>query len=311
MTIYKDRMKNVVLSLDRGFRTQASRLFGDAGFPGEKIFVGNASEATAILRFDRMALNICVSPDNLETPAYLEILANINAVVAGSSILTLAYFRLDQARELNDVKAGLPYLNLRLLPIKRADFISVFRSMRGISVEGFRPPEIQTGGKVEGPERQKKSAKEGSVLSFFEATKHLRESIEAVNELHKDSGQVDLLRRIGQRFNGLVGAYCFFQNQPGFKELFHLSVVVDDISRHYDGTSPAAMDPGHLNLLTDAVRAAFVVLKRLREGLEPEPTQTEEAMRIFDSFQNDLTITKRERSSQDDVEALLQQFGTG
>jgi hypothetical protein len=113
MAIYKDKMKNVVLSLDRGFRSQASRLFGDAGFPGEKIFVGNASEATAILRFDRLALNICVSPDNLETPSYLEILANINSVVAGSSILTLAYFRLDQARELNEVKAGLPYLNLR------------------------------------------------------------------------------------------------------------------------------------------------------------------------------------------------------
>lgn len=311
MTIYKDKMKNVVLSLDRGFRTQASRLFGDAGFPGEKIFVGNASEATAILRFDRLALNICVSPDNLETPAYLEILANINTVVAGSSILTLAYFRLDQARELNEVKAGLPYLNLRLLPIKRADFISVFRSLRGISVEGFRPPEIQSGGKFEGPDRQKKLAKEGSVLSFFEATKHLRESIDAVNELHKDSGHLDLLHRIGQRFNGLVGAYCFFQNQAGFKELFHLSVVVDDISRHYDGTSATAMDPQHLNLLTDAVRAAFVILKRLRDGLDPEPAQTEEAMRIFESFQNDSTITKRERSSQDEVEALLQQFGTG
>ena len=183
--------------------------------------------------------------------------------------------------------------------------------MRGVSVEGFRPPEIQSGGNSEVSEKLKKPPKEGPVLSFFEATKHLRESVEAVNELHKNLGHLDLLHRIGQRFNGLVGAYCFFQNQSGFKELFHLSVVVDDISRNYDGTSTTSIDSQHLNLLTDAVRAAFVILKRLREGHEPEPTQTEDAMRIFDSFQNDSTITKRERSSQDEVEALLQQFGTG
>lgn len=310
MTIYKDKIKNVVLSVDRSFRSQASRLYIDAGFPGEKIFVASVSEATSILRFDKFALNICLSPDNLETPEYLEILANVNTVVTGTSILALAYMRIDQARDMNEVKSGLPYLNLRLLPLKRSDFISVFRSMRGNSVEGFRPPEITKDGKIDGRDSPKKSGKEGAVLSFFEATKHLRESVDAVNILHKDPQNLDLLLRVGQRFNGLVGAYCFLQNQPGFKELFHLSVVVDDISRNYKQPSAIqSVDARHLELLTRSVRCAFLVLKRLRDGSEPEPSQTEEAMQLFENYLADTTITKRELVSQDDVEDLLEKFG--
>jgi hypothetical protein len=296
MTIHKDKIKNVVLSVDRGFRTQASRLFGDAGFPGEKMFVSNVSEATSILRFDRQALNICMSPDNLETPAYLEILANINNVIAGTSILALAYMRIDQARDMNEVKSGLLYLNLRLHPVKRSDF----------SLDGFRPPEIQKDDKGSNKESSKKVPKGASVISFFEATQHIRESIDAVNELLKDGHKLDLLQMVGQRFNGLVGAYCFLQNQTGFKELFHLSVVVDDISRNYRHQSEkTSVDVSHLDLLLRAVKCAFLILKRLRDGAEPDPGQTEEAMQIFDSYLTDSTIAKRDLVSQDEVEVLL------
>jgi hypothetical protein len=312
MTVHKDKIKNVVLSVDRGFRAEVSRLYGDAGFPGEKVFVASSSEATSVLKFDRQALNICTSPDNLETPAYLEILANINNAIAGTTVLALAYMRLDQAREMSEIRAGLPYLNLRLLPVKRSDFIAVFRSMRGMGMDGFRPPEIQNDRQSERKEAQRKSAKEGTILSFFEATKHLRESVDAVNELHKAPDSLDLLLRVGQRFNGLVGAYCFLQNQPGFKELFHLSVVVDDISRNYRPQSErSSVDPIHLALVTKAVRCAFMILKKLRDGVEPDPLQTEEAMEIFETYLADSTISKRVLVNQDEVEQLMSTFRAG
>jgi len=253
-----------------------------------------------------------MSPDNLETPAYLEILANINNVIAGTSVLALAYMRIDQARDMNEVKSGLPYLNLRLQPVKRADFIAVFRSMRGISLEEFRPPEIQKDDKVSNKESSRKVPKGASIISFFEATQHIRESIDAVNELLKDGHKLDLLQMVGQRFNGLVGAYCFLQNQTGFKELFHLSVVIDDICRNYKHQSEkTSIDLSHLDLLIKAVKCAFLILKRLRDGAEPDPGQTEEAMQIFDSFLTDSTIAKRVLVSQDEVEVLLSKLANG
>ena len=306
-------MKNVILSIDRGFRSHVSRLFTDISFSGEKFFATTCDEAIAAIKFDRLALNICISPDNLETPDYLAQLAMVNQAVAGTQIVALAYFRIDQAREMAEIREGLSNIHLRLLPVKRSEFVAIYRTLRLSGVEGFKPPKVTKNDSNKEQSGKRRKALEGSALNFFEATQHLRECIEDTNRLMSNPREISILIKIGQKFNGLVGTYLFLKEKSGYRELFQLGVVVDDLSRTYRKIvgDDVMIASHHVELLIDCIKSSFMLLKSLREGNDLDPSQISMAKQLYEKYLAAEDIVKRKLESQDEVEALVEQWRVG
>jgi hypothetical protein len=313
MVISKDKMKNVILSIDRGFRSHVSRLFTDISFSGEKFFATTCEEAIAAIKFDRLALNICISPDNLETEDYLAKLAMVNQAVAGTQIVALAYFRVDQSREMAEIRESLSNIHLRLLPVKRSEFVAIYRTQRLSGVEGFKPPIITKDNLNKEKSNNRKKALTSAALNFFEATQHLRECVEDTNKILSNPYDIAILIKIGQKFNGLVGTYCFLKEKDGYKELFQLGVVVDDLSRTYGKIvgENVMIAPHHVELLVDCIKSSFSLLKSLRAGQELNPSLISSATQLYEKYLAAEDIDKRKLESQDAVEALVEQWRAG
>ena len=313
MTLNRNKIKNLIMSEDRNFRSQAARLFGDIAFVGEKLFFSKPSDALATLQFDRFAQNLCVAPDQRMTPDYLALLSDINKIVTGTQIMVLAYFRLDQAREMKQVEAALPYLRLFLLPVKRSDFVATFRTMRALAVEGFKPPVVQVeNGQVKAQSNKIKASPQ--TVNFVEATQHVRECIEWANQILKDPSDLDALRKIGQRFNGIAGTFVFLNTKPGYRELHQIAVIIDNVSRVYQDAGRAsgqAVSRAHSDLLLAAVKCAFMCLKILREGQalsEQQMAEVSTLQRLYGELVDD---SKRQEQGQDAVDQLIDRLRAG
>lgn len=313
MMMQRDKIKNMILSRDRNFRSQASRLFADIAFLGEKIFFSTQSEVLATIKFDRFAQNLCIAPDNMVTADYLVMLDEINKAIAGTQIMVLAYFRLDQARDMQAVQAALSHLRLFLLPLKRPDFVATFRSTRPGAVEGFKPPVINLeASKTKSPPT--KATPNAKTINFVEATQHVRESIEWANALLKDPAQIPTLLKIGQRFNGIAGTFLFLKSKPGYREVYQTAVIIDNLSRAYqnvDSAQELVVTRAHLDLLLATMKCAFTCLKVLRDGQELSEQLMAEVSAIQKLYSEFNDIPKRDEQAQDAVDELVERLRAG
>ncbi len=192
-----------------------------------------------------------------------------------------------------------------ILPYTNADFLAAF----DLKAAPPPPPKIKVKKKAKPVSQAKPAPKKSKSNHFLDASKHLSVTVEKINELAKNRKALDMVAEIGQRFNGLVGTFAFFQSHKNYQNIYFLSRVVDEICRTYElNTNLEEIKKEHFDLLLNSAKNLFQILKAMREGKELPEKQIALYNQIGLTYKEMDDIAKRQNQSQDDVDSLLEEL---
>ena len=120
----------------------------------------------------------------------------------------------------------------------------------------------------------------------------------------KDRSNLTKVVEVGQRFNGLIGAFHFFGSKEGYPNLRELAEMIDGIGRTYEGTEKTELEESHLNFLKAAARCSYLILKDLRDDnpISPEHlTKHDELAETFAAFADIRVRHNVDQSSVDEI----------
>ena len=159
---------------------------------------------------------------------------------------------------------------------------------------------------------QKKSPGKGEAIAhlpFVEASQHVRDTIQLLNNLSNHGEVIAEVVAIGQRFNGFIGAFAFFEDKLGFKELMALAKMIDSVSKHYEKAQDGAnISVEHKNFMIQCCKCALFVLKDLRETGTIGKPSLEAYSAIPQEFQKLTDIKVRTETSQEQIDAWLDEL---
>ena len=124
--------------------------------------------------------------------------------------------------------------------------------------------------------------------------------------LARNAKALPALAAIGQRFNAFYGTYLLLGSRDGFAQLRQLGEVVDGMAKTYAKPgAPAEIEATHLALVLRAARAAFAILRDMRDGRSLTPTVKTEATEVRRLYLALEGVHKRQGMSQTDVDSML------
>lgn len=294
LPIKKEAIKTVIITSNTEFKAKAVALLNNVAFIAEKFTQTEFDPVRSSLISDPKMRNVVV---DCTCPEGKDFITNpdLAAIIAKSGAFILAYFETnaDPILSLESVRL-IPNFNSQKMPQLKEHYINIFHARKPI------PP----GGQVKKVAPVvAEAAKPGAV--FIEATLHVKASFDALTACLKDRKNLTALEAVGQRFNGVFGTYSFFGEREGFKELSQLSTVIDDICRTYVTGKFPEITESHAQLLLDAARCSFLMLKELRESLPLPAVQKAELNRITSLYGKDDTIGKRASQKQEDIDSMI------
>ena len=105
-----------------------------------------------------------------------------------------------------------------------------------------------------------------------------------------------------------MGAFKFFGRQGGYPYLGTLAEMIDTISRTYAEDSGKELHKDHYQLLVDAARCSYLILKDMRDGrsIPPDRIQTHAALAKRFTANKDLKF--KENKTQTEVDEIIDQL---
>jgi hypothetical protein len=289
-------MKSILLCKDRDFKRKAVGHLNNSAFAAEKFVVEKMSDAVEILDRDLDVENFVVDASPMssdEIKAMLELYQrrSKNPEVRFLVYLDEAY----QSKEKDVILGILPKAQVFFLPPAQNHFNKAFHGGRIIP---DAPP----------PTPSEQASKEGPVLTLIETSAHIKETVELLNSVSKDRSRLDILKQIGQRFNGIIGTFSFFITKPGYAKVKDLATIIDDISRTYEDLEDhdhEALTEKHWQLLMESAKTLYLILKDLRENRPLTQVYVEKANALIALYQKDTDIRKRSSQTQDEVDRIV------
>ena len=235
MAISTEKIKTVIICRERGFKNLSVGILTDIAFPGEKLVSETGDGAVVMLNNEKWAQNVVINGVDFPEDEVKKICETVSPAIKNHAptkkIKTLVYLAEDVSKNaINDYKAKFPLLEFRASPPKKKDFTDVFNPIVIKSATTAPPPKPK-------PAAPAKKPKSGEVAGFFEASKHVKDTIERLNHITKDRSNLKALEDIGQRFNGFIGTFAFAGDRDGFKHLKKLAIIIDDTCRFYQKDS--------------------------------------------------------------------------
>ncbi len=310
MGMRTEKLKTVILCEDREFKNFAVNNLNNAALPGEKFTTEEVKEAHQIIESNGLADNFLVDFSGYSKK---ELVTKLNEVfplptIADEMRRVITIVMLDPEEHMQLAKA----LNQKFkdvfffyMPMTQQQFIEGFHDGRKnrVKITSSKPQEATS---TPGQENKKNT----SSVNFLETTKHIRSSIESLNNIAKDDSRVDDMQHIGQRFNGMIGAFAFYGKKSGYHELHTIATYIDNICRIYENDKDK-VDKSHFDIVLLAARTAFLLLKDLREGNELSPKNKETLNSITESYNKLSDVKERNSQSQQDVDALIDSLAQG
>lgn len=290
----KEQMKSILLCKDRDFKRKAVGHLNNSAFAAEKFVVEKMSDAVEILDRDLDVENFVIdaspfSSDEIKGMLDLYQRRSKNPEVRFLIYLDEAY----QSKEKDVILQFMPKANVFFLPPAQNHFNKAFHGGRAIP-----DPPASTA--------SDQSAKEGPALTLIETSAHIKETVELLNSVSKDRSRLDILKQIGQRFNGIIGTFSFFLAKPGYAKVKDLATIIDDISRTYeDSDDHNALTDKHWQLLMESAKTLYLILKDLRENRPLTPSYVEKANALIAIYAKDTDIRKRSSQTQDEVDRIV------
>lgn len=295
----KERVKSIIVCKDREFKAKAVQLLNGAAFPSEKYTVNSISDATDRANHDRTVLNLVIdgsmfSPDSLE-----EALQELERLNTNDQLNLLCI--LDEAQQ--EVKERYSEIFSRTFlehfPLSQAHFNRAFHSKKSTRQSNIMHPPL------ENLEQVATVQPKAPALSIIETSKHLKDTIEMINQLKKDPSNIESALHIGQRFNGLIGAFHFFGSKEGFPKLRELAEMIDTVCRSYESQQHSLVEEEHLNFITEAAKCSYLILKDLRNGSAITSDQLLEHIKLVDQFKQLGNIRRRQNEDQQSVDKII------
>jgi len=290
----KEQMKSILLCKDREFKRKAVGHLNNSAFAAEKFVVEEMSSALEILERDLDVENFIIDASPMASEELKKILDLYQRRSKNPEVRFLIYLdEAYQSKEKEVILQFLPKAQVFFLPPQQNHFNKAFHGGRVIP----DPP---------APSAAEQAAKEGPVLTLIETSAHIKETVDLLNSVSKDRSRLDILKQIGQRFNGIIGTFAFFTHKPGYVKVKDLATIIDDISRTYeDSEDHKDLTEKHWQLLMESAKTLYLILKDLRENRPLTAGYVEKANALIALYQKDGDIRKRSSQTQDEVDRIV------
>ncbi|MFW7380690.1 MAG: hypothetical protein ACOH5I_17890 [Oligoflexus sp.] len=291
----KNQVKSAILCEDRDFKRKSIMFLNNAAFSGEKFQTENVAATLDLIVRDSMVRNIVIDSRIFSDAALEPALQQVMTVVKNLPVRVLCYLQDHQHSLEIQLKEAMPSFHFAFAPLSQAVFNKSFIIKRDTEKD---QDEAKSG--------QKSSPKQPA-RSVIEASIHLKDTVDLLNQFSADKNKREALQAVGQKFNGLVGAFAFLQDQAGYKSLCSLAQIIDEICRHYENQHTEVHD-NHWSLIKEAAKCAYLLLRDMREQTPTEALNqwiTKEA-ELSQSFSTLADIQKREQLDQNAVDTLLE-----
>lgn len=294
----KDQMKSILLCKDREFKRKAVGFLNNSAFAAEKFVVEHMSEAMHIMDRDLDIENFVVDASPMASEDIRKMLDLYQNRTKNFEVRFLIYLdEAYQSQERDVILQCLPKAQVFFLPLQQSHFNKAFHVVRTM-------PEPQT--PTPAPTPAEPNAKDGSALTLMETSAHIKETVVLLNSVSKDRSRLDILKQIGQRFNGIIGTFAFFAQKSGYSKVKDLATIIDDISRTYeDADDQNALTDKHWQILMESAKTLYLILKDLRENRPVTPSYVDNANTLIAIYKKDGNIRKRSTQTQDEVDRLV------
>lgn len=290
----QERIKSLILSTRSDFRASIVSYLTQAGFAAEKKFATKISDIGPMSR-DPLLWNYVVDLEGVPAAQARTVLSELIEMIGEPRIHPLVYVGPGADTDAAALKDEFRGCVVVTKPISRQHL-----------TDALLKPYLARHGHLKSV---KKPDSQENALAI-ETIGHVKSTVENLKKLAADLTATDQLIEIGQRFNGVYGTFKFFETHPGYAELAKLSEIIDSVSQTYAGErSRKKVEPEHFRLMFEAARAAFELLKTMRDSQAPEVTLLDRCANLQNDFNKCSDLKKRNSTSQDDVDTLLAELG--
>jgi hypothetical protein len=314
MAVGNEKAKSVILTANREFRATAVNMLNNLAFASEKLSASSIDEIRVQVARDRTLVNIIIDAAGMSDPEFGHLVEKWDEILKGKEARALIFYQESQKALMEKhqaVTSTWAHSTIKPLPQAKPHYVECFYSARKQGSSAFpgapavKPSETAA---KPAPAQAAPAAAQQKNLSFFEASGHVRDTIDSLNKIIKDRSAVADLAKVGQRFNGIIGGFAFFGDKPGYRELVHLADWIDTVAREYSvpGQRKEATEQ-HVNFVMDAAKCSYLMLKELRETekiTDDTNNKFNQCKKAFDLI-ND--IKKKSKNDQVDVDKLLEE----
>lgn len=305
----KENIKSVIVTADKEFKRKAITFLNGSAIAAEKFVVEHMQNALTLFEQDAAVGNFIIDGTtikNSELKAQLELYAKHKAN-GDSRILVFVEDVQTSIAERDAFQALIPMANIYYTPMAQAQFNKSFHGGR----VPLHAPKESEGKKPATPAGSPSSSSSAAPsdknsVTLLETSAHIKETVELLNSVAKDKNRTDLVRTIGQRFNGLIGAFAFLKASPGFTEMQNMARIVDDVSRTYRDDKDRSITEKHWELLFESSKTLYIILRELREHRPIPETLFTKAAQLEKTYAATLDLSRRQSQSQADVDQLLE-----
>jgi hypothetical protein len=287
-------MKSILLCKDRDFKRKAVGHLNNSAFAAEKFVVDKMSDALEILERDLDVENFVIDASPMGSEEIRSMLELYQRRAKNPEVRFLIYLdEVYQSKEKEIIQGLLPKAHVFCLPLAQSHFNKAFHGGRVIP----EPPP---------PSPSEQGSKDGPALALIETSAHIKETVDLLNSVSKDRTRLDILKQIGQRFNGIIGTFSFFVGKTGYAKVKDLATIIDDISRTYEHSNDQnALTDKHWQLLMESAKTLYLILKDLRENRPITTAYVDKANTLIALYKKDGDIRKRSSQSQDEVDRIV------
>jgi hypothetical protein len=313
MAVSNEKAKSVILTANRDFRATAVNMLNNLAFVSEKLTANSIDEIRVQVARDRTLVNIIIDAAGMSDPEFGHLVEKWDDILKGKEARALIFYQESQKALMekhNAVTSTWAHSTIKLLPQAKPHYVECFYSARKQGSAAF--PGAQVVKPAEATVKQTPpptpNAQPQKNISFFEASGHVRDTIESLNKIIKDRSAVADLVKVGQRFNGIIGGFAFFGDKPGYRELVQLADWIDNVAREYaipDQRKEATEQ--HVNFVMDAAKCSYLMLKELRETEKITDDSKGKFNLCKSAFDQINDIKKKSKNAQVDVDQLLEE----
>lgn len=308
MLIKKSQFESLILCKDRDFKHRAVNFLNNIAFNAEKQSVENIQEAKALIETNPRILNVIIDGTDFKQLLDGGGLKDLQAMCQKPELMAAMYVpEADQAYTKKE--HGISNFFCFVLPFEKNQFNLVFHSRGAQKGDGGSSPlSVFQGAKKPAasqvkPQESESSAKKNVIA--FETSGHLKSSLAMLNIVEKNREALDQVQKVGQIFNGLVGALAYFGNKAGYKQLRNLAIMIDEVSRCYDDKKSQKISDDHFKLFYQGSINSFKILQHLREEKEVEASLIESSEALFSTFSSMEEFKDKHTCDQDEIDKLL------
>ena len=307
LIIKKSAIQSIVVTKDREFKHRSITFLNNIAFNAEKIAVDNVAEALAHIEQNPKMLNLVI--DGTEFYSLVDTYAEDLKKLCEKPDLIALMFVDKPVPEETVSNLALSNLYIKRLPFEKGHFNEAFHNRGGKGTSAGIFPGMQDSAKQgagqSGSGAAAKTPTQKKNITAFEATAHVRDTIAMLTIVDKNRGTLDQVIKIGQIFNGLVGAFAYFA-KDGYQDLKNLAIIVDEISRYYDKSDLDKISDKHYELLYNSVKTSFLILQALRDNQTPKAELLEKSKELNEIYLKTDELEKRSMVDQGEIDKLLE-----